>query len=85
MACARPIVAANLPVVRELVREGTDALLFTPDDPTDLARCILAILNDASLAQHLADSAARRVSKRFSWREAQKKLLKVYESLRREA
>ena len=81
MACARPIVAANLPVVRELVREGADALLFTPDDPVDLARCILAVLNDTSLAQRLAGSAAERARKKFSWREAQRKLLKVYQSL----
>jgi len=81
MACARPVVAANLPVVRELVRDDADALLFTPDDPADLARCVLAILNDASLAQRLADSAAQRARERFSWREAQKKLVRVYERL----
>jgi len=81
MACARPIVAANLPVVRELVRDDVDALLFTPDDPADLARCVLAILNDATLAQRLADSAAERAGDKFSWREAQKKLLRVYEKL----
>jgi len=81
MACARPIVAANLPVVRELVREGADALLFAPDDPADLARCVLAILDDPSLAKRLADSAARRARDKFSWREAQNKLLRVYESL----
>jgi len=81
MACARPIVAANLPVARELVREGRDALLFTPDDPDDLARCILAILSDTSLAQRLAESAAGRARDRFSWREAQKKLIRVYEQM----
>jgi len=81
MACARPVVAANLPVVRELVRDDVDALLFTPDDPADLARCVLAILNDATLAQRLADSAAERAGDKFSWREAQKKLLRVYEKL----
>jgi len=81
MACARPIVAANLPVVRELVRDDVDTLLFTPDDPADLARCVLAVLNDASLAQRLAESAAKRAKDRFSWREAQKKLVRVYERL----
>jgi glycosyltransferase involved in cell wall biosynthesis len=81
MASGRPVVAANLPVVRELVRDDVDALLFTPDDPADLARCVLAILNDAPLAQRLADSAAERARDKFSWREAQKKLVRVYEKL----
>jgi len=81
MACGRPIVAANLPVVRELAREDVDALLFTPDDPDDLARCVLSILADPSLAQRLAGSAAKRAKDRFSWRQAQKKLLRVYDGL----
>jgi glycosyltransferase involved in cell wall biosynthesis len=81
MACARPVVAANLPVVRELAREDMDALLFTPDDPADLARCVLALLDDPSLAQCLAGSAARRARDRFSWHQAQKKLLAVYDRL----
>ncbi len=81
MACARPVVAANLPVVRELVREEIDALLFTPDDPADLARCVLTLLDDPSLAQHLASSAAKRAREQFSWRQAQKELLEVYADL----
>lgn len=81
MAGSRPLVAANLPVVRELAREDVDALLFTPDDPADLARCVSALLADPALAQRLADSAARRARDRFSWRQAQKKLLRVYDSL----
>lgn len=84
MACARPVVASNLPVVRELARDGADALLFTPDDPADLARCVLAILDDATLAQGLADSAAQRAHDGFSWHEAQKKLARVYRALMRQ-
>jgi glycosyltransferase involved in cell wall biosynthesis len=81
MACGRPVVAANLPAVRELAREGVDALLFTPDDPADLARCVVVLLDDPSMAQGLADRAARRASDRFSWRRAQKQLLQVYKNL----
>lgn len=81
MACGRAIAASNLPVVRELAREGVDALLFTPDDPADIARCILALLNDAALAGRLGAAAARRARDRFGWRAAQKKLLGVYARL----
>jgi glycosyltransferase involved in cell wall biosynthesis len=81
MACARPIVAANLPVVRELVREDVDALLFAPDAADDLARQILRVLNDRELAEKLATNAAARARSKLTWHAAQKKLLKVYERL----
>jgi len=81
MASGRPVVAANLPVVRELVREDIDALFFSPDDAQDLARQILIILNDHNLAQRLSSSAAERACSEFSWHTAQKRLLKVYKDL----
>ena len=79
MACARPVVASNLPVVRELLREDLDGLLFIPGDPTDLARKTLKALEDRELSQRLAQSAAHHVREHFTWHIAQKKLLKVYQ------
>lgn len=79
MAAGRPLVAANLPVVRELAREDVDALLFAPGDADDLARQLLRLLDDRQLAQQLATTAAERARERFTWRHAQKRLLRVYE------
>jgi len=81
MASSRPLIASNMPIVRELVREDVDGLLFSPNDPDDLAYKVLILLNDRDLVKRLADSATERVLKRFTWHEAQKKLLKVYEKL----
>jgi glycosyltransferase involved in cell wall biosynthesis len=81
LACGKPLVAANLPVVRELVCDGEEALLFTPDDPADLARCIVTLLKDPPLAQRLAEAGCQRVRREFTWEIAQKKLLSVYERL----
>ncbi len=81
MASARPLVAANMPIVRELVREDMDALLFSPNDPDDLARQVLALLNDFELSKRLSASAAERALTKFTWHAAQKKLVKVYEKL----
>lgn len=81
MAAARPLVASNMPIVRELVREDVDALLYSPNDPDDLARQILMLLNDETLSKQLADSASKRALTKFTWHESQKKLLKVYEKL----
>jgi len=81
MAAARPLLASNMPIVRELVREDVDALLFSPNDPDDLARQALALLNDFELSKRLAESASERVLAKFTWHESQKKLGKVYERL----
>lgn len=81
MACGRPIVAPNLPVVRELVREDRDALLFNPDDPSDLAYQALTLLNNPSLAARLANNASEHAHKTFTWHIATKQLVKVYHRL----
>ena len=81
MAAARPLLASNMPIVRELVREDVDALLFSPNDPDDLARQAVTLLDDFELSQRLAQSASERALTKFIWHESQKKLLKVYQSL----
>ena len=81
MASSRPLIASNIPIVRELVREDVDALLFSPNDPEDLARQVLALLNDYELSGRLADSATERARTKFTWHEAQKKLVRVYGKL----
>ena len=81
MAAGRPLLASNMPIVRELVREDVDALLFSPNDPEDLARQAVTLLDDFELSQRLAQSASERELSKFTWHESQKKLLKVYEKL----
>lgn len=81
MASSRPLIASNMPIVRELVREDVDALLFSPNDPDDLARQVLALLNDIELSKRLAESATERALTKFTWHESQKKLVMVYEKL----
>lgn len=81
MAVGKPIVAANLPVVRELVCPDSEALLFTPDDPVSLAQQIIAVLDHPELARKLGQQAAARAWREFTWSLAQARLLAVYEAL----
>ena len=80
-SCGRPIVASNLPVVRELMRESRDALLVPPDSPEALAAAVLRLLEDERLRTRLAGRGARRVRDLFTWKRAQGRLLKTYEAL----
>jgi glycosyltransferase involved in cell wall biosynthesis len=81
MAAGRPLLASNMPIVRELVREDVDALLFSPNDADDLVSQTLSLLTNLELSERLAKSASERALTSFTWHEAQKKLSKVYDRL----
>jgi glycosyltransferase involved in cell wall biosynthesis len=81
MAAGRPVVAANLPVVRELLREDVHGLLFTAGDPHDLARQIVRLLGNHPLAARLASHAARHAHQHLTWRRAHNELVALYRRL----
>ncbi|MFC3299526.1 glycosyltransferase [Arthrobacter agilis] len=49
MACSRPVVASDLPALREIVQDGVTGLLVEPEKPTDLADAIRRLVDHASV------------------------------------
>ncbi len=66
MAAGRPIVSSDLPSIREILRDGVNALLVAPGDPVALASAIDRLLTDPELAARLARAALDDVPK-YSW------------------
>jgi glycosyltransferase-like protein len=66
MSAGLPVVASDLPVFREYLRPGRDALLVPVDDASALAVALAAVMDDRWLAGRLR-SAGRMVAARFSW------------------
>ncbi len=52
-----PIVAPDMPVARDLLRDGETCLLFEPGSAGSLAAAVSRILNDPDLARRLAQGA----------------------------
>jgi glycosyltransferase involved in cell wall biosynthesis len=66
MASGRPVVASDLPSIREIYDHGVDALLVPPDDPDAFAAAIRQLNQDPALGRRLG-AAAKSKAKRFSW------------------
>jgi phosphatidyl-myo-inositol alpha-mannosyltransferase len=66
MAAGLPVVAADIPGYREVIRDGVDGLLIPPSDPGAVAGAIRRILDDAELARRLAQAGRERAA-RYSW------------------
>jgi glycosyltransferase-like protein len=66
MSAGLPVVASDLPVFREYLRPGRDALLVPAGDPAALAAALTTVLGDRRLADRLR-SAGQQVCARFTW------------------
>jgi len=77
MAASRPIVASDLPSLREVLNDD-NAVLVAPDDPVALAGGIREILDDEERAIRATKAAFHDVQK-FSWECRAKALLDFIE------
>jgi glycosyltransferase involved in cell wall biosynthesis len=77
MALGRPVVAARLPGLAEVVGDGETGLLAGPRDKVELARQTRRLLEDPALRRRLGEAARRRVE-RFSVAELAARLGDVY-------
>jgi glycosyltransferase involved in cell wall biosynthesis len=77
MACGCPVVASDLPTVREVV--GNAALLVPPADGAAFARAVAALAGSAELRGELAGRGLTR-ARDFSWDRCARDTLEVYRS-----
>ena len=66
-SAGRPVIAGDIPPLREVVREGIDGL-HAANEPRAVARSILALLADPARASAMGAEGRERVRERFSWR-----------------
>jgi glycosyltransferase involved in cell wall biosynthesis len=81
MAAGVPVVASDLPALREVLRDGENAILVPPGDPEALARGIRRVLEDDALALRIS-ACARKDAAGYTWDSRAGKILEVLENLR---
>ncbi|MBK8207351.1 MAG: glycosyltransferase family 4 protein [Planctomycetes bacterium] len=74
MAAGVPIVAADLPTIREVLRDGENALLYPPTDARALAAQVQRVLSDDALAETLRSTALRELQN-YSWDERARRII----------
>ncbi|MDY7019582.1 MAG: glycosyltransferase family 4 protein, partial [Chloroflexota bacterium] len=82
MSCKLPVVATRGGALPEVVGQDGDAgILVPPGNPGDLAAAIKRLLSDEPLRQKMGEAGRKRIEQNFTWEQAAKKVLKVYEEL----
>lgn len=75
-AAGLPIIASNLPAVRDIVSNGAEALLVAPEDVGALAKAMQTMMDDPALRARLA-AAGRRKATEFSVEKHVDRLLEL--------
>lgn len=78
MASGLPVVATRCGGPEEILTPDVDGLLVAKNNPAELAKALVRVLDDAPLRASLAQQAQRTVQERFSIRAMLKSYLHLY-------
>lgn len=78
LALGKTIVASDLPVFRELLTSGKNALLVDPQDSDALGRAISELMQDDDLRRRLAENVQQMNFGDRSWLTIAEKTIQVY-------
>jgi glycosyltransferase involved in cell wall biosynthesis len=81
MASGTPVVASDLPAVRELAVDGEHGRLVHPDRPGELARAIRVLLDYPDRLAAMGPAARAHVAADFTWETATRMLQDLYNTL----
>ena len=67
MAAGIPVIATDVPGVRDVIKDDVTGILVPPGDPQKLADAINQLIADPLLRNRLIDAASTDVRNRFTW------------------
>jgi glycosyltransferase involved in cell wall biosynthesis len=62
----KPVIGARTLAVSAVIDDGRDGLLAAPDDVSDLARCIVSLVDNPGRGQDMGQQGRRKVLSRYT-------------------
>jgi glycosyltransferase involved in cell wall biosynthesis len=78
MACARPVVGAQVGGLKSTIVHGKTGYLVQPRDPAALAERLAALHRNPALARRMGLAGQRRVASRYTWSSVVDRLAAIY-------
>ncbi len=83
MICGKPVVAARVGGVPEVVLDGETGLLVPGEDAPAFARALEALLADPARAHALGEAGRARAEARFTWARIADQYFDIYQSVKK--
>ncbi|CAA9438155.1 MAG: Glycosyl transferase, group 1 [uncultured Rubrobacteraceae bacterium] len=85
MACATPVVGANVGGIKTSIAAGETGYLVPPKDPEALTVCLSRLLSDPALRRRMGRSARRRIEDHYTWESVATLAATAFSKIIREA
>jgi glycosyltransferase involved in cell wall biosynthesis len=81
MASGVPVVASDLPSVKDIMSDREHGRLVHPDRIGELARAIRVLLQYPELLREMGANAKSKISTEFSWEKSVQQLKNLYREM----
>lgn len=81
MAAGVPVIASDLPSVKEIMTDREHGRLIHPDRPGELARTIRVLLQYPELLKEMGKNAQQKIVQDFLWEKSLGKLNEIYSQI----
>ncbi len=78
MACARPVIGANVGGIKSTVVDGETGFLVPPRDPQAVARRLAVLHDNPALARVMGECGLRRAYQHYTWRSVAEQSVAIY-------
>ena len=77
MSSKVPIISSDLPVLKEVLKDGSNSLLVEPDDVASWDAALNRLLDDNQLSNFLAQNAYEDFQTKFTWYSRGREICKL--------
>ena len=82
LALGRPVVAPDTPNIREVLENGSNALLFDPEDDSSFLHAVERLCNEPDLRENIGIQASRTIAEGgFTWDNNARRVEEIFERL----
>ncbi len=81
MAMAKPVIATDIPGIRELLLPATRGILVPPSRPEVMAEAVLRVLDEPHTMQSLGNAARVAAASRYNAEHAIERMRQVYQGI----
>ena len=83
MAMGKPVIVASMRSLARIIADTGAGLVYTAGDADALADAVITLYRNSDLSCEMGEAAKRAVMDKYNWNEEGKKLVDLYEQLRR--